>query len=482
MPLERHPSLSLASLLANPTKLNIRKLWRALQTDIRERAIVSLLHDKPKGHTLRRNLVGEIARARHFRPQTVRQWSDEKLATSGARIEIRDHELMASAIIAFHVKERAPLMAEFLSHAGVPHENGLLKAGQEPRAAIDAGRLGAAAESLLAAYAVDEAVAYLLAVRILYPLPFGGLDAWFGALAVAGQAEPQPNVFQSLPQDESLPSTSDVDTFTTLDHRLILVIVDAAAGTEGAPTTDALDDLLLEVQALNSGRHRTFFHLGLRDALFAHSPNEELPAENRARREWYWAGYISGLARTSKYDSICEIFDLDSVVKDFGNSASPQAGLATILVFRALNERGRHSEAFAFLGTPAIATSGELRVAAFRRARALVREGRAAEARPMLDLLWKHYESDKVAAADHLRTLLQRERALCLRQLGDATEAKVLLSGLLAADDPLLRSVARTDIGLIEAGFRRLGDMTLPRSESDVPTFIERLSRGESHF
>lgn len=82
-----------------------------------------------------------------------------------------------------------------------------------------------------------------------------------------------------------------------LDRLLINAVVDTRSRVEGALGEKGLDAAVKEFVRLNGRRHQSYFHAGFRDAIFDRPP-APLPADNDARRRWYWTGMTMGWART----------------------------------------------------------------------------------------------------------------------------------------------------------------------------------------
>jgi hypothetical protein len=256
----------------------------------------------------REMLVHAVANARNFRPQSVSNWDPNRLASAGARIiELGTRSVARSAVVALHVKDRTAMLTEFLDAVHIRHEDGIFVGDEAPDTPVGYDDLMNAAHALTQRYDTDEVVLYLMALRAMYPAIFGAVDAWLEHL-LQDDSPHRSHSAISITAEQPAVVTAPIglDSFTTLDNRLIRSIVDTAAGVEGAMKPEEIDDLLLEIAQLNSTRHRTLFHVGYRDALFQETPEARLDAENEARRRWYWAGYISGIARQDSWELIAE--------------------------------------------------------------------------------------------------------------------------------------------------------------------------------
>jgi tetratricopeptide (TPR) repeat protein len=263
---------------------------------------------------------------------------------------------------------------------------------------------------------------------------------------------------------------------------LIRTTVDAAQGIEGALPIDALDDLIEETVQLNSSRHRTFFHVGFRDAVLRRPLQVELPAQNVERRIAYWSGYLQGLGRQERWTEIVTHFDEHDLATWLGAHAQ---GATAYVLFEALRRAGRSYEAAAFLTPGAVLAVPMLRIGLLTEGTHLLREDRAAEARPIFDLL-----ATAIAAMEHLGhdtggSFFQdarRRRANCYRQLGQLEYASHLLRELLKSAAPNVRPMVLADLGLIDAGVRRLADLVLPADRESLASFTSAIERGETRF
>jgi hypothetical protein len=176
----------LAKLAAAPETTNSRKLWRAMSTDDRRAALMAMLSDKDDGPVAAAAIRAEIAKARHFRPQVLASWDIQKLADTGARLDLGDKPIAWEALLALHLKARTPMLAQFLDTLGIAHENGEIK-GEVDAATMDDAKVRGAAEGLLAGFDDSTVAIYLLALRASQPA-FRGVDSVLADLA-KGAAE-----------------------------------------------------------------------------------------------------------------------------------------------------------------------------------------------------------------------------------------------------------------------------------------------------
>ncbi len=176
---------ALAKLAAAPDTANSRRIWRAMSTDDRRAALTALLTAKDDGPVAAQAIRGEIAAARHFRPQVLASWDTAKLADTGARLDLGDKPIAWEALLALHLKARTPMLVQFLDALSIPHENGEIK-GELDTGALDDAKVRAAAEGLLAGFDDSTVAIYLLALRSSQPA-FRGVDTVLEGLAKGGE-------------------------------------------------------------------------------------------------------------------------------------------------------------------------------------------------------------------------------------------------------------------------------------------------------
>jgi tetratricopeptide (TPR) repeat protein len=472
--------------------LSALRVWRALTAEERRTAVLAFLADRPEAG--RKILAPSVARALRFRESTVREWESAKLAGALATVALEPPHLALPLLISYLRVHRRSLLERFLDAIGVPHEEGWVKdrAAFEQLAAADdaAARLRAAAERCLECHDADDVALYLFVLRLSHPGLGRVLDPWLVDLArraasdaVAAPLAPEPSEPRAEPEG---PEPEDVDEFTTLDRILVYAIVDTRQGVEGALNEEELDDLLREVVELNGRRHRSYFHLGLRDVLFGRGPAADLPAENEDRRRWYWAGVVQGLARLDRWTAIVELYDREPVVRGLGDTGRGPSNAAAFHVARALCKADRHAEAAGFVSLDTLVHDPKLVALLLDEATRLLRKDRAAESRTLLDVLERAVGALTERGEDPARPWfleIRRRRAHCYRQLGEFATARKILERLLEEDpSPDVRAMVLADLGLLDAGYRRLADLRLPETPDERAAFAEALERGRPKF
>lgn len=514
---------ALARLLANPRRLSARTLWRSIEEE--ERAVTLRLF-------IRRNkdraaVAGLVARKRKFRPATVARMSNARIVEMAQPLQLPNH-LAASLLDELHFERRREMPARFFDSLGIPHDEGVAEGSgdHDPGAAV----VGAAADDLAREHGRRRTVVFLLMLAA-QRVPFADhLWHWLqrssqrpeaasGTVALPSEneppedtgPEPEPSsgdpepagggpevgaISQPDPDDGNGGEVDRLHTLRTLDRLLIEAMVDSRQGVEGSLDEDAIDDAVDEFVNLNGRRQQSFFHTGFRDVLFNRSLAGELPAENRTRSRWYWAGVILGLARLESWARIVSAYDGDSTVRSLGDGTDFAAHEAARHVVRALVHEGRAKELIDFVQVGGLVQSyllshglHEPPVLFGRTLDAgtdLLRAGDLGTARAVFDRLMEAVgvlEDREAESASPLLLTVKRRHAHCLQGLLEHGRARELLKELLHLDpDPHHRAMVHADLGLLAGRFNNLDDVCLPDRKDALPDLIERLGEGREHF
>lgn len=482
----------LLELAAEPESVSTFRLWNALTDEDRAAAVESALtREEASESGLRADVVDTLASTFNFRPQTLASWSPERVATRyGANLQTRKSLLLQGLLRELHVAHRRDLLAGFLDELGVPHEGGL-STGEAPPDAYAEEAIVDAAEALLGSHDPEECVVYFLTLVAMDDPAADGLISWL-PLAVpksvrAGETDTRADVEEPGAETTGQPvNIEQTDRFTTIDQIYVRAIADVSQGIEGSLSEDQLEDAVEELVALNSTRHRSYFHLGFMDGEFGRDPREELPAQNPDRTRWYWAGYLTGLARKEQHGEIAALFDEEPVIRQLGAGGGGPSHAAGRLVFEALCRCDRPGEAAKFLDVETVFENPHLFRSLHREGTRLLRDARAADARAIYVLLGR--VMDRLAErgldlSDRTFLEVRRRRAHCFRQLGETSRAAGILEELLEEErDPGIRAMVDTDLGLIDGGFTRLADVRIPVDTERISNLQERLGRGEDRF
>lgn len=154
-------------------ELTPSRLWTRLEPDLRTAAAQSYFR-RAGDRTQRREGELAIARALRFREEAVRRLPVEKRAGYLARAVRPDDSLASALLLALHVEQRAPLLATFLDHLGIPHEGGMISEDHE-LAAPPPEKLREAVDALYAQHDAAEVELYLSSLLAMDSHTWGGL-------------------------------------------------------------------------------------------------------------------------------------------------------------------------------------------------------------------------------------------------------------------------------------------------------------------
>ena len=467
--------------LLQPTeRLTPLRLWRALAGDDREEAASVALSSEGAAH--RGSLVRAVSRAKNFRPKTVEKWPDDKIAN-----EVRP-PMLADATLA------SRLLAA-LAEGGYPEVHGEFEKrvarNEDGEVADEAAR--ETATHLVDRFGARDAVIFLLATSLADRPLARALRGWFADFEVQIDLE-RPTSAEAQEQDDAEGDTPDTsqepdrqEEFTTLDRLLILAAVDARQEVLGAEREDAIDDAVGELLQLSGRRHRSYFHVGFRDALFDRPLGEEIPAENDARLRWYWNGAIQGLARTKSWERIVSVYDDKSPVKELGNGEDAPSRQAARHIVTALEQQERWLEIPDFLQPRGV--TPDLFGSILSTAAQLLRDGvPASRVQPLLDILDQarpRLQRTKGRPRNfHLFIAADRCVVRCLQQLGEFDAARRRLRDAVRSADGRhgLTAALETDRGLVEGAFRSLSDVQLPHEPGELDSFANRLRGSKRRF
>ncbi|MCC6316730.1 MAG: hypothetical protein IT361_03480 [Gemmatimonadaceae bacterium] len=409
------------------------------------------------------------------------------------------------------------LQAPILDHLGISHENGGLS--DEGMAAAQARTRDELAQAALLAFRTHptfEMGRFLLALALVIPDPWSALNSVLPTVAdelelvtTSTHRSPDPRVPSSqvvvqgaatawspgvatpvqdhgesarAAQAPARSAGADTSRLSPLDEQLILRIADSLQGTLAAPDEATIDSIIDELISLNAQRHQSFYHLGFHDAVRSRPARPMLPAQNTSRWRWYYAGLAAGLERLEKYDAILELFDTREEVKTLGDSGRGPSRYGAMHVLRALIRRGRSSDIVAFAQPAAVARFGELRKEVLKYGTSLQREFRFSDAMPVFEVLMRALSAtDGELDLDEWATV-RRRFAHCLREGGQLEAARRLLEAILRDSDDVHRAMVLVDIGLTEAGFKRLADLRLGSTKDECARLARALDASMVRF
>ena len=480
----------LLRLIRRPKRLGAHKLWRTLEEAERSAALKSFIE---LGGENRGKLVRVVAEGRNFRAATVDRWDDTKIVRTLQTLPL-PNRLANSLLHVLHLERRREMLAHFLDALDIPNDDGVAKGFSDP----DPGEavVRGAAEDLAREHGIRRVVVYFLTLaspRVTPTVPFAD-HLWHWMKGLLERAQGVAEAEREIPEkddadlDEEPESTNDPGrhrSFTTLDRLLIEAVVDSEQDVVGSLGEDEVDDAVDELVSLNGRRQHSFFHAGFRDVLFGRALGE-IPARNKTRARWYWAGVILGWARLEAWPAIVAEFDRNAVVLDLGNGADFATDEAARHVAHALRRAGRFSDVANFVQVRALHRSPALFLEVLDIGTELLRVGEDGGAHAIFALLMKAVgalEEEGYPSADPLFLDVRRRHAHCLQRLLRHERARLLLMDLLELDpDPNHLAMVYADLGLLEGRFNRLDDVRLPQQEEELADLLDRLGEGRKYF
>ncbi len=168
------PTSFLASLPLD--RLDPASLWTLLPAEVRALAARSLYSSDREDPTARKLADISIAAALRFREVAVRKLPLDRRVEYLVRAVRPDDSLGSSLLLALHMEHRRPLLAAFLDHLGIDHEDGAIRDGSHI-APQPEDRLSAAADRLLETFPAEEVEIYLASLLAMDPETWGALKA-----------------------------------------------------------------------------------------------------------------------------------------------------------------------------------------------------------------------------------------------------------------------------------------------------------------
>lgn len=267
---------------------------------------------------------------------------------------------------------------------------------------------------------------------------------------------------------------------TALDRLLINAVVDARQAVTGALNEADLNDAVDEFINLNGRRHQSYYHAGLRDALF--EQRTELPAESRDRMRWYWTGAIFGWARSESWQAIVDAYDEHAAVRELGDGLDRASGSVGLEIAKALWNTGRGAELTAFVTVALAMRNRAVYLLLLEVGTTLLRRREAGAARAVFDLLMRCEQAGKPQALAEQASRVRRRMAHCLRLLGEHQRAEELLLDLLHDGDADMLPMIHADLGMLKGGFALLDEVRIPDDDVARHDLVDRLKAGEPHY
>lgn len=501
------------ALAARAGSIGWRHYWAALPKPLRVAFVEHYLSADPADRSRRRRwfAAGITAKGAGFTPASLMGRTDAEMAREASRINHFRDELVFNVVVAFFIGAHLDPQRALFGAAGVALNERGLPVDDEWRSPSEAG----IAEAVAAVLATDRELSwlYLIAVSIGFDTRWPGLAAALRSYAAASTAEvvagPRPPSADAPSAPPAVEPDTQIDEdaavqevesrrlelkaeprLTILDDLLTKTILAAEAGHEHALSRDELNHLLDEVVRLDTERRRTAFHLGFADGLYDEAWRERLPQHSDERAAWYAAGYL--LARRRKPNG-AESFD------DWGH---PSVRLLLSRPWPPLNAvsgtilellvAGQRVEELATCSWVLLDTNplGALRAALEIGTRCL-RENEPDRAYSVLAPAADWYalrepslQNDGNQSVHQVGRDVRRRYAHSCRLSGRRQDAEQELHELCAqsALEPETQAMLLTDLGLLQGGYQKLADLSIPDQRSGFPDASAQLGRGREFF
>lgn len=450
------------------------RYWRHLTEDSRQR-------DRFKA--VRRRLARQVK----FRPESL----DRLAAEKRARLLVQHfgvlEEIEWGALFRHHfLNAESGLLCRFLDLLGIAHdEQGVIQGSiEQPDESTVASAVRLLREE---GYAADRVFRYLAVLILTDSSKWRVLQAPKKRLfeEIRDKAKPAEEAQLGEPAvAESRTESLEVDEFTTLDRVLIEKIVDTAADVEGALGSEALEDLIQTVVALNSQRKRNFYHLGLMDVLVTGVDSAGDRSElNDQRKGWYLAGALVGYVRRRDDAAFGELLRREDRVFRSTAASSGDAGLAMARnLYEYLIETARIDHARQLVQGQA----PNLSAAFFRNALAdiarLLQQNDVASAQSLCDAIRYTAKGSRRTFNPELVGQLERRHGQCLQRLGDFRGSLEIFQALLEHDYYRRDAYLLADVGMVHAGFTALSDIAVPEGVDAKATARDALVKGKEYF
>ncbi len=460
---------------------SLQELWLKLPEDTRIIACTAFWTG-PTKQTFVNDAVRRLAKTRRFRERFVRNQPVSWKAPALAHLVEVLPRLRRECVRIYLIEHCAEMVCAILDAEGTPRDGYDIPEGTEPVtvAALTRGLAGVR----------DRYPPFDILLYYAYQLEHDH-DHWVKLpeavaerpfqLFLCHVLEVSKEETQSPGENEDADSleftdgdeAEDSEAFTTLDRILIRTAVAAAIGNEGAPTPDALEDMIHEVIDLSHDRLQSYFHLGFVDALLGRELRHHIQGANAARRAWNLTGYLLGKLRAGGEDLPLLIDRYRQAWSECLRGGPPGARQMLVeSLLQPLLAAGALTPAMALFSSAPLPRNPRqaerILNAVYEKGAGLVREGDAARAVSVLEALLK-----KVPPPSFDVQLNERMIPRVTRKLGQAhlRNGKFELAKSFfqeALDAGRFREEANTwaDLALAEAGFRSL-ESVLPNTDEE---------------
>lgn len=156
--------------------VGIQDVWRELGSDERQAVLAAFWQDTDS-MAQQVEAVHAMAKQYKFRPQSILKLPVDRRARQLASMSRVPDNVIARALVVFHLAERRPMLGAFLDALGIHHEDGVID--ETPASPPEPARLSAAVGAISAAFPAADVRLYLRTLAVQDP------DSWHGLLALA---------------------------------------------------------------------------------------------------------------------------------------------------------------------------------------------------------------------------------------------------------------------------------------------------------
>ena len=149
------------------------RLWKSMTLEQRQRVARAFWSDEEAiDDQMQAALL--IAQTKKFRPKSVVALDLDRKSRHLATIVAVPDNIVARALIVYHLAEQRPMMSTFLDALGIKHDRGLI---EEENVKPDAGKMGSAAAKIASEFPESDIRLYLSTLRCQDPETWGTLPA-----------------------------------------------------------------------------------------------------------------------------------------------------------------------------------------------------------------------------------------------------------------------------------------------------------------
>jgi hypothetical protein len=158
-------------LATEDAPLTLARLWREM-TPAQKTAVAQAFWLDDESVAQQVEAVTHLARQLHFRPPSILAMPpDRKIRQLAMQARLPDN-VIARALIVYHLAEQRPMLVAFLDSLGIAHENGLIGDSVEKPSQ---DRLAAAVSALQGAFPETDVRLYLRTLAVQDPDTWGTL-------------------------------------------------------------------------------------------------------------------------------------------------------------------------------------------------------------------------------------------------------------------------------------------------------------------